>query len=55
MDRAELSADPDVARGNQRLLGLQRESAVAVGALAALGGATAISMLYSANRGSEYL
>ena len=55
MDRAELSTHSDVTCRNQKLLGLQRDSAVAVGSLAALGGTAAISLLYSANRGSECL
>jgi len=37
----------------QKLLDIQRDSATAIGALAALGATVSISLMYSANRGSE--
>jgi len=48
-----LAKSHDFIHHIQKLLDIQRDSATAIGALAALGATVSISLMYSANRGSE--
>lgn len=54
MERVHLQAESHIAiHHNQKLLDIQRDSATAVGALAVAGATVSVSLMYTANRGSE--